>query len=143
MILFFDQVMELQHVHHTHRHWRLERFARSSIKQHGLTRERQLRFCQKVLHIAFVRTVKYGRCDVNTVFHATEHFLKRLFVGGLDCLLAIGIVFENVRQNFTSGIRLKLFMLARWLRSQSHAPTDSGACLGHLCWRGLRIHSPD
>src|SRR5690606_23350319 len=51
MDLFFDQVMQLEHVHDAHSDWHLEGFPRPAVKEDCLTAQWQFGFTKQVLHI--------------------------------------------------------------------------------------------
>ena len=61
MHLVVNQVVQLQHVHVADRYLAFETLTGTTVVQHRLTAEREVRKLQHVLDLFFVRTVEYRR----------------------------------------------------------------------------------
>ena len=62
------EVMELENVHHAHRHVLIERIAGTSVEKDGLARViRSCRLDQELANLALKSTIKHRRRNMNTI----------------------------------------------------------------------------
>ena len=75
--LVVDQVVELEHVHHAHRHLLVEGLARAPVEEHRLTAGGEARQREGVLDLALLRAVEDGARVVDAALELVRELLER------------------------------------------------------------------